>query len=391
MFRVLYTDRFRRMAAAVFAIVILAATTSSAVSATPAAGLTAPAAAAAAPEVSAESSILTEACSGTVLFEKNADSKMLIASTTKILTALVVLERCGMDDPVRIGDDFPVIEGSSMYLKPGETLKVGDLLYGLMLASGNDAAVALALHTAGSIEAFSKLMNDRAAQLGCTQSHFVNPHGLDADGQYSTARDLALIAGEAMNHATFRQIVSTKFITVAGRTLKNHNKLLWSCPGTLGVKTGYTERAGRTLVSCAERNGMRLICVTLRASGDWQDHSSLYQWAFNEYRSVRVTPESLPADTIPVVSGTKTAAAVRTAESYALVYRASENVALSWELRKFAYAPVSAGAAAGSAVITKDGKVIKTIPLVFDETVDLDGSVPLNLFEKMKRQIFGSN
>jgi D-alanyl-D-alanine carboxypeptidase len=345
--------------------------------------------AAAAPRLSAEASILIEADTGTVLQELNADCKMSIASTTKILTALVVLEHCDVTDPVTIGADFPAVEGSSMYLKPGETLTVLDLLYGLMLASGNDAAVALAKHTAGSVEAFAARMNARAEELGCRNSHFVNPHGLDADGHYSTARDMALIAREAMRNPNFRTIVSTKYITVAGRFLKNHNKLLWNCPGSLGIKTGYTSNAGRSLVSCAERNGMTLICVTLAAPSDWQDHTSLYSWGYEHYRYVRVGTESMPKQTIPVISGMKDAAAIHPSETFSLVYKADDKLELRWEIRKFAYAPVTEGESAGQVLITKNGETIKTIPLLFTESVALDETIPLTPLEKIKRHIFG--
>jgi D-alanyl-D-alanine carboxypeptidase (penicillin-binding protein 5/6) len=187
-----------------------------------------------------------------------------------------------------------------MYLKPGETLTVGDLLYGLMLASGNDAAAALALYVAGGVDAFAELMNGKAAALGCTGSHFVNPHGLDADGHYSTARDLWRIAREAMNNETFRAIVSTKYISAAGRSLNNHSRLLWSCPGAVGLKTGYTESAGRSLVSSAERGGMRLICVTLSDPDDWDDHTNLYDWAYGHYRLVCVPADGGTYGTLPV-------------------------------------------------------------------------------------------
>jgi D-alanyl-D-alanine carboxypeptidase (penicillin-binding protein 5/6) len=381
-------SRQRRLISAVVLILLLAA----AVPVAAAAAQVKPAVsvpAISAPGISAASSILMEAESGAVLYEKNADNKMLIASTTKMLTALVVLDRCDVGEKVTIGADFPAVEGSSMYLRPGETLTVLDLLYGLMLASGNDAAVALALHAAGSVEEFAALMNDYAAALGCSNSHFVNPHGLDAEGHYGSARDLALIARRAMTNEVFRTIVSTKYKAVAGRYLKNHNKLLWSCPGTLGIKTGYTKSAGRSLVSCAERGGMTLICVTLSAPGDWQDHAALYNWGFDTFRCVRISADIAPAQSVPVISGLKESAAIEPAESLTLVFRKDEDISLTWELKKFVYAPVLAGEKAGRAVIKKDGTEIRVVPLVYKEDVLLDETIPLRLLEKLKRRLTG--
>ncbi len=188
---------------------------------------------------------------------------MLIASTTKIMTALVVLENCSPDDQVKILPEYTSVEGSSMYLKAGESYTVRDLLYGMLLVSGNDAATALAYYCGGSIAGFAEMMNAKAREMGLTNSSCKNPHGLDADGHYSSAEDLAEITREAMKNELFAKIVGTKTYTIGEQTYMNHNKLLWNYDGMLGVKTGYTMAAGRSLVSCAERNGLRLICVTL--------------------------------------------------------------------------------------------------------------------------------
>ena len=218
--------------------------------------------------ISAECAILYEAETGTVLYEKNPDRQMLIASTTKIMTALVALENSDCDDIVTIPSQCEGIEGSSMYLKAGEKLSLKTLLYGLLLESGNDAAVAIAIHTAGTVEKFAELMNARAQELGCTNTHFVNPNGLDADDHYSSARDLALIMAEAMNSKVFKQIVSTKTFTAEGRTFSNHNKLLWSYEGMVGGKTGYTDEAGLCLASEAIVNGRKYIAITVNAEGN---------------------------------------------------------------------------------------------------------------------------
>ena len=227
-----------------------------------AAGLSSGAYAEEPPATSAASYILMDAASGRALAAHNADDPRLIASTTKIMTALIALERCDPDREVEIVPAWTGIEGSTMYLAAGQVMTVRDLLYGLMLASGNDAAVALACITAGDVETFAELMNERAAELGCEHTHFENPNGLDSDAHYSCARDLAIIAREAIRSEEFRTIVSTSSAEVGGMTFTNHNRLLRECEGVFGVKTGYTEAAGRILVSCVEREGFRLICVT---------------------------------------------------------------------------------------------------------------------------------
>lgn len=342
-----------------------------------------------APGTSATADILIEAFSGTVLHEKNADKHMLIASTTKIVTAAVVLEQCDVTEKVIIGQNFPAVEGSSIYLKPGEEVTVLDLLYGLLLESGNDAAVALALHVSGSIEAFSVLMNDYAKRLGCSHSNFCNPHGLDQKDHFSSARDLSIIAANAMENKTFREIVSTKSISLAGRYFKNHNKLLWTCPGIVGIKTGFTESAGRSLVSSAERDGMRLICVTLSAPNDWKDHNDLYNWAYREFGCISISIADENYGFVPVISGEKEQASVHPAADYHVVYNKSDIMEVSWTIPKFAYAAVYKNDIAGIITITKNGEAIKEIPLVFGETVVLDSSIPLKFLEKVKRSILG--
>ena len=166
-----------------------------------------------------------------------------------------------------------------MYLKPGETVRVEELLYGLLLCSGNDAALALT-ECAGGLEPFVALMNEKAAALGMTRTSFANPNGLDAEGHYSTARDMAVLAAAAMEEPTFRRICSSRAVTIGQRTMENHNRLLRQVEGCVGLKTGYTRAAGRTLVSCAERDGCRLIAVTLRDGDDWADHAALYEYGF---------------------------------------------------------------------------------------------------------------
>lgn len=229
-------------------------------------------------EVSATAAVLMDADMGQVLYEKNGDRQMLIASTTKIMTALVVLEHAAPDDVITVTPDH-MAEGSSMYLRAGETVRVEELLYGLLLCSGNDAALVLT-ECAGGLTPFVALMNEKAAALGMAHTSFANPNGLDADGHYSTARDMAVLAAAAMENPTFRRICSSRSVTIGQRTMENHNRLLRQVEGCIGLKTGYTQAAGRTLVSCTERDGCRLVAVTLQDGNDWADHAALYDYGF---------------------------------------------------------------------------------------------------------------
>ena len=229
-------------------------------------------------QLSATAAILMDADSGEILYEKDAGRRMRIASTTKIMTALVALDRARLTDTITVTAAH-MVEGSSMYLKPGETVTVEELLYGLMLCSGNDAALALA-DCCGGLEEFVQAMNDKAAELGMQDTSFANPNGLDDEDHYSTARDMAVLAAYAAQNPTFRRICSTRTATVGSRTMTNHNKLLSQVEGCIGMKTGYTKAAGRTLVSCAQRDGCRLVAVTLCDGNDWADHKSLYEMGF---------------------------------------------------------------------------------------------------------------
>lgn len=229
-------------------------------------------------QLSAAAAILMDADSGEILFEKDAGRCMRIASTTKIMTALVVLEHAAPDDVITVTPDH-MAEGSSMYLRAGETVRVEELLYGLLLCSGNDAALALT-ECAGGLTPFVALMNEKAAALGMAHTSFANPNGLDADGHYSTARDMAVLAAAAVENPTFRRICSSRSVTIGQRTMENHNRLLRQVEGCVGLKTGYTRAAGRTLVSCTERDGCRLVAVTLQDGNDWADHAALYDYGF---------------------------------------------------------------------------------------------------------------
>ncbi len=232
-------------------------------------------------QVSATAAILMDADSGEILFEKNADKQMLIASTTKILTALVALDEANLDDVVTVSDQH-MVEGSSMYLKPGEKVTAEELLYGLLLCSGNDAALALAEHCGGSVDKFVQKMNKKAQEIGMADSSFANPNGLDDELHYSTAHDMALLAAYACKDPAFMRFCSTKTVTIGKRTMTNHNRLLNQLDGCYGMKTGYTQAAGRTLVTYAVRDDRHLVAVTLQDGNDWADHTALFEYGFKQ-------------------------------------------------------------------------------------------------------------
>ena len=235
-------------------------------------------------DISATAAVLMDADSGQLLYEKNAERQMLIASTTKIMTALVVLDYGGLQQVVTVKQSH-MVEGSSMYLKPGEQVTVEDLLYGLLLCSGNDAALVLADYC-GGLTKFVTLMNEKAELLGMVNSSFANPNGLDDEAHYSTAHDMAILASYAARNATFLRLCSTKSVTINGRTMSNHNRLLREVEGCIGMKTGFTKAAGRTLVSCAQRDGRCLVAVTLQDGNDWADHAALYDYGFTQFAAL---------------------------------------------------------------------------------------------------------
>lgn len=241
-------------------------------------------------DVSAQAAILMDVESGRILFEKNSEGQLRIASITKIMTAIVALENGKLTDKVETSSNAYRVEGSSIYLKLGEKLTLEDMLYGLMLRSGNDAAVAIAEHIGESVDGFVFLMNQKAQELGMSKTVFSNPHGLDThEEHYSTAKDMALLTAYAMKNEDFATIVGTKRKTapLAGekwdRIWYNKNKLLALYPYADGVKTGYTKRASRTLVSSATKDGHRLIAVTLNAPNDWNDHINMFEYGFHQY------------------------------------------------------------------------------------------------------------
>ena len=317
-----------------------------------------------APEPSAKCAVLVGP-EGQILYEKDAELRCLIASTTKLMTALVTLEHAEGSDRVEIPAACCGVEGSSMYLQAGESYTVEELLTGLLLASGNDAAVALALHCAGSQERFVSWMNEKAAALGMEDTHFANPHGLDAGEHYGSAADLARLMAACMDEPTLREILRRGEAVIHGQYYGNHNKLLRLCPGCLGGKTGYTKAAGRCLVSCCERGGLRLICVTLDAPDDWNDHIALYDWGFSRFVKADVT--AALRYSLPLLGAEQSRIGLR-ADPLPLFLPKSAELQLQTELPPFVLAPVRAGEICGRVRVFRDGEELGSAALRFAET-----------------------
>ncbi len=331
----------------------------------------------------AASSVLYEPETGTFIYEKKADERRLIASTTKIMTALVIIENCDADETVTVPKKAESVIGTSLHLRGGQQYTVMELLYGILLESANDAAYTLAIHCAGSVEAFADMMNERAASIGMTNTHFENPHGLDGKEHYSTARDMALLAAEALKNQTFSIICSTMTAKVMGRTFSNHNKLLWSVDGLIGVKNGYTNNAGRTLVTACTRNGMTLIFVTLNDESDYRDHAAAYNWGFKEYKVFRTADEGKACAWLQVVSGDRGKVGIVATSEAAFLLKPEEDITEEIYLPKFVHAPINAGDLVGTVIYRKDGVEIFRSYLVFGSGAKVSPLKKPSIFNRM--------
>ena len=352
-------------------------------------GLSLPAGAAG-PSVSAACAILVDAGSGRVLYAHNAQERRPIASTTKLMTALVAVESTAdLSEQVTIQAEDTRTEGSSMYLKPGETLTLEELLYGLLLASGNDAALAIARHCAGDVDTFLSWMNQRAADLGMADTHFATPNGLEDEDNYSTAADMALLARAFLAHKTLADMAAAKSVTIGVRTLVNHNKLLWRYEGCTGLKTGYTDKAGRTLVSCATRQGQTLIAVTLNDPDDWEDHAALLDYGFETYPVHLLAREGERIGSVPVSGSLVPFVSVEAYRDVAYPLTQSEGVRAEVLLPDQVRAPVKTGQIAGRITFYLGDEAIGQTYLVYGQGARDDTARQRSLFGRMLERITG--
>lgn len=339
--------------------------------------------------LSGSSCILIDANTGRILFEKNPHVKMPMASTTKIMTALVALEYGNLEDEVIITKEAVGIEGSSIYLREGEIMSLEDLLYGLMLRSGNDAAVAIAIHVGGNLENFIDLMNKKAKEIGAVNTNFTNPHGLHDDLHYTTAYDLALITREAFKYEEFAKIAGTKsYISnrVENNYYYNKNKTLWEYKGGDGVKTGYTMRAGRCLVSSATRNGHRLITVSLNARDWFNDNYKLLDFGFENFKPYLIYDKGQFIKKIEVEKGKKKYLDLVTDSSFTYLLKDDEKskIKLTVEVPDRVEAPINEGTKIGYLYTFFDGKLINKIDLIAKSSVGKS-----NILERLIERIKG--
>ena len=317
------------------------------------------------PSLSARSAAVIECTSGEIVFAKNEDERLPMASTTKIMTALTVISTCRLSDTVTVPKEACGIEGSSVYLREGECFTVEELLYALMLASANDAATALAIHAKGSVEAFAEEMNRQAEALGLSDTHFTNPHGLNDKDHYTTAKELAIISAHAAKNETFRKICSTKKTVIrrdskeSARLLTNHNKMLSLYDGAFGIKTGFTKISGRCLVSGAEKNGLSFIAVTLNAPDDWNDHKAMLDLAFSLYEKRVLLKKGELSITLPLVGSLQSSVlCTNTEDICVIVPRGLSDIERIVEIKRFEFAPIDKGERVGRIIFKYKGKII---------------------------------
>ena len=322
----------------------------------------------------AGASIAIDGATGKVFCEKNAHTRMGMASTTKIMTAIIALEKGNLNDIVTVDKRAVGVEGSSLYLEEGDRLSLKNLLFGMMLRSGNDAATAVALHFAPSVEEFAVMMNDKAKELGLKDTCFKNPHGLHEEGHYTTAYDLAQITRYGFTLEGFADIVSTWSYNlnenIHTKTVTNNNKLLNMYNGADGVKTGYTPETGRTLVGSATRDGMRVITVTLNDGDDWKDHMAMFDYAFENFKSINLCESGQGFGCVPVKGGKDSEVPLIAAEKLdALVFKDSK-IQVEVTTREEINAPVEKGQSLGKVVFTENGAVLAEAELVAGEGME---------------------
>lgn len=323
-------------------------------------------------EVSAKSAVLMCADNGEVLYSENANEQLPMASTTKIMTALLAIEAATPDMEITVTREMVSVEGTSMGLLPGDGVSLRELVYGMLLQSGNDAAHTAAVVLGGSEEKFAELMNERAREIGMTNTNFVTASGLDEENHRSTAYDMALLACESIKNPEFAAICSSKTAALTygnppyKRTLRNHNRLLWSDESIIGIKTGFTKKSGRCLVSAAKRDGVTLVAVTLNAPDDWNDHLSMLEYGFARLKSAPIEFSQSELN-VSVCGGVRNAVAVRTVGTAYCIE--GEECTVEILLRPFEYAPVAEGDILGTAVFRSGDRTVAQLPLAAIESV----------------------
>lgn len=328
-------------------------------------------------DVSAQGAALLEIQTGKVLYSKNSHQKMPMASTTKVMTAIMAIEHGGLDELVTVSGTAYGVEGSSIYLEKNERINLRDLLYGLMLRSGNDAAVAIAEHIGGSVPEFAELMNQKAVQIGALNTHFVSPNGLHDDEHYTTAYDLALISAYAMRNSIFREIVSCSYHrTTSGniqRTMQNKNKLLWEYDGATGVKTGYTIAAGKCLVFSAKRDGLDIVGVVLNCPNMFSDARAIMDNAFATYCMERIIKKGDMIVVLPVDSGMRNMLELVADEDIMIPVSRNSDTQIHTKViaDERVYAPVTAGQVLGCVEVWDDTGLLRTVELV--AAIDIEG------------------
>ncbi|MDD4125220.1 MAG: D-alanyl-D-alanine carboxypeptidase [Eubacteriales bacterium] len=332
-------------------------------------------------KTSAQSALLMDADSGRVLYAKNENTILPMASTTKIMTAVIILETLDMNSEIKVTKESVGIEGSSIYLMEGETLTVSELLYGLLLRSGNDAANALAVACAGNIENFANMMNRKAEELGLTHTRFANPSGLPDENHHTTAYDLAVLASYAIKNPDFVKITSTLRATISdgSRYLVNRNILLRSYEGMIGVKTGYTSAAGRCLVTAAKRDGVTLVAVTLNDGNIWNDHTAMLDYGFGFLESVTALKAGEVVTEMPVTGGKAASITASNTTDFICSVPKGATIYITIASKKILYAPISVGDIVGEVVIYADGIRVGSVPLVSSDNVKYK---KLNFFER---------
>lgn len=326
------------------------------------------------PSVSAKAAVVICADSGEIVYSKNADMRLPMASTTKIMTSLIALENGADDNLITVTDEMVRVEGTSMGLRNGDSVSMLSLVKGMLICSGNDAANATAYLISGGTKQFASIMNERAKQIGMNNTHFVTPSGLDDDGHYSTAYDMAILGAEAIKNPVFLNICSSRSVKAYygsppyRRVLTNHNKLLSVSENYIGVKTGFTKKSGRCLVSAMRRDGKTLVTVTLSAPNDWDDHEKLYNYALPLVKSVSVSCENLPK--LKVVGGKENFVSVALSEKIDYTFLEKQlSYTYKIYIKQFEYAPVLKGESVGYVDFYSGGRFLKSVDLITEKDV----------------------